>query len=370
MSHSHTADISSAGVSIWLDDLSRRSLESGQLSRLVRELDVVGVTTNPTIFAAALADGEAYRDAVTDCVTRGLSVAETIRDLTVTDVTAACDLFADVYAATDGRDGRVSLEVDPGLAHDTAGTIAQARDLWQRINRPNAMIKIPATEAGLEAITAVVSEGISVNVTLIFNITRYRQVIHAYYAGVELARAAGNDVSQVHSVASVFVSRVDTEVDSQLTAIGTAEALALRGKSGIANARLMHEILVNMSGTARLGYLHDRGATPQRLLWASTGVKNAELLTDTAYVDELVTSGTVNTMPLATLEAVADHALPATDRVVTEYLEANQHWNTLDGLGIHYDDVMTKLENEGLAKFDASWAELVATVTEAIQVSR
>lgn len=370
MSHSHTADLSSAGVSIWLDDLSRRSLESGQLSRLVREHDVVGVTTNPTIFAAALADGDAYHDAIDQCVARGLSVTETIRDLTVADVTAACDVFADVYAASRGRDGRVSLEVDPGLAHDSQGTIEQARDLWQRIDRPNAMIKIPATEAGLEAITAVVSEGISVNVTLIFNVVRYRQVLHAYYAGIERARAAGRSIAGIHSVASVFVSRVDTEVDARLTSVGTDEALSLRGRAGIANARLTHEIFSNMMETERLKYLHARGAQPQRLLWASTGVKNAELLQDTAYVDELATPNTVNTMPLATLEAFADHGLPASDRVSPAYLEANQVWNALDALGIQYSDVMSQLEDEGLAKFEASWKELVKTVTLAMQVAQ
>ena len=365
MTSSPTTALSKAGISIWLDDLSRKRIESGDLARLVRERDVVGVTTNPTIFAGALAGGEGYADRIAACAAAGRSVDETIVDLTTADVADACDILADAFADSDGRDGRVSIEVEPGLARDADGTIAQARELWARVDRPNAMIKIPATEEGLVAITAVIAAGISVNVTLIFSLERYRQVINAYLTGLEQARAAGRDLSAIHSVASFFVSRVDSEIDARLSAIGSEEALALKGQAGVANARLAYEVFEETFDSERARFLLSLGANAQRPLWASTGVKDPAL-PDTLYVSELVAPLAVNTMPEATLEAFADHGLVRGDTVTSEYLESNQLLNAIDRLGIDYVEVVEKLETEGLAKFDASWADLCATVERAL----
>ncbi|GAA1612541.1 transaldolase [Leucobacter chromiireducens] len=366
MTNSPTADLSEAGVSIWLDDLSRSRIESGELSALRASHNVVGVTTNPTIFASALAGGVGYGERIASCAARGLGVAETIIELTTSDVADACDLFAETYTGSGGADGRVSIEVEPRLARDTEGTIQQGRELWARVNRPNAMIKVPATTEGLPAITALIAEGISVNVTLIFSIQRYRQVINAYLTGLELARAAGKNLNEIHSVASFFVSRLDTEVDARLAALGTPEALALESQAGIANARLAYEVYAETFNSERAQMLLSLGAQAQRPLWASTGVKNPKL-PDTLYVTELVASGTVNTMPAATLEALADHGEIRGDTVTTQYLESNQVLNTLDGLGIDYVAVTEVLESEGLAKFDASWDELCATVASALE---
>ena len=366
MTISPTAALSQAGVSIWLDDLSRSRIDSGELNALRTSHNVVGVTTNPTIFASALAGGVGYGARLADCAARGISVAETIVELTTSDVADACELFADTYAASGGRDGRVSIEVEPGLARDTEGTIAQGRELWARVDRPNAMIKVPATVEGLPAITALIAEGISVNVTLIFSLQRYRQVINAYLAGLELARAAGRSLGDIRSVASFFVSRVDTEVDARLTALGTPEAAALTGQAGIANARLAYEIYAEMFESERARMLLGLGANPQRPLWASTGVKNPDL-PDTLYVTELVAADTVNTMPDATLRAFADHGEVRGDTITSEYLESNQLLNAIDGLGVDYVAVTEQLEREGLAKFDASWSELCATVARALE---
>lgn len=356
-----TQHLSRAGVSIWLDDLSRSRIESGELGALIESHDVVGVTTNPTIFAGAIAGGAGYAERIAACATRGLGVSDTIVELTTADVADACDVFAEVYADTGGRDGRVSIEVEPGLARDTAGTVAQARELWAKVDRPNAMIKIPATVEGLEAITETIAAGISVNVTLIFSLERYRQVINAYLTGLERARAAGVDVAGIHSVASFFVSRVDSEIDGRLNAIGTDEALALKGQSGVANARLAYEVFEQSFATERARLLLDLGANPQRPLWASTGVKDPAL-PDTLYVAELVAPGAVNTMPEATLRAFADHGEVRGDTVTSEYLESNQLLNAIAAQGIDYVEVTEKLELEGLQKFDASWDELCGTV--------
>lgn len=356
-----TQHLSRAGVSIWLDDLSRSRIESGELGALIESHDVVGVTTNPTIFAGAIAGGAGYAERIAACATRGLGVSDTIVELTTADVADACDVFAEVYADTGGRDGRVSIEVEPGLARDTAGTVAQARELWAKVDRPNAMIKIPATVEGLEAITETIAAGISVNVTLIFSLERYRQVINAYLTGLERARAAGVDVAGIHSVASFFVSRVDSEIDGRLNAIGTDEALALKGQSGVANACLAYEVFEQSFATERARLLLDLGANPQRPLWASTGVKDPAL-PDTLYVAELVAPGAVNTMPEATLRAFADHGEVRGDTVTSEYLESNQLLNAIAAQGIDYVEVTEKLELEGLQKFDASWDELCGTV--------
>ena len=369
MTNPHTSALSEAGVSIWLDDLSRRRLESGELAELVETLNVVGVTTNPTIFANAIGGGDGYGERLADAASRGLDVDAAIVELTTADVADACDLLAGVYAATEGRDGRVSIEVEPGLARDTAGTAEQARQLWARVDRPNAMIKIPATVEGLDAITETIAAGISVNVTLIFSLERYRQVINAYLAGLERARAAGIDLSTIHSVASFFVSRVDSEVDRRLREIGTPEALALTGQAGIANARLAYEVFEQSFDTERSRFLIGLGANPQRPLWASTGVKDPALV-DTAYVTGLIAPNTVNTMPEATLQAFADHGHVPGDTVTGAYLESNQVLNAIDALGVDYAEVTELLEQEGLQKFDASWSELLGTVEQALREAR
>ncbi|MCV7219693.1 transaldolase [Mycolicibacterium elephantis] len=351
--------LSAAGVSVWLDDLSRERLQTGNLQQLIDTRCVVGVTTNPTIFQKALADGTAYDAQVTELAERGADVDATVRTVTTDDVRNACDVFAKVHEASDGVDGRVSIEVDPRLAHDTDKTILQAIELWKIVDRPNLFIKIPATMAGLPAITAVLAEGISVNVTLIFSVERHRMVMDAYLAGLEKAREAGHDLSKIHSVASFFVSRVDTEIDNRLEKIGSAEALALRGKAGIANARLAYaayeEVFV---GGSRYEALKADGARVQRPLWASTGVKNPEY-SDTLYVTELVAPNTVNTMPENTLEAVADHGVITGDTVTGRAAESQDLFDKLAGVGIDLPDVFKVLEDEGVEKFEKSWLELL-----------
>jgi transaldolase len=352
--------LTEAGVSIWLDDLSRERIETGNLADLVKEKSVVGVTTNPTIFAAAIADGERYDEQVRKLVADGATTDRVIFELTTEDVRDACDVLAPVY---DGKpaDGRVSIEVDPNLAHDTEATIAAAQDLWQAVDRPNAFIKIPATVEGLPAITAAIAQGINVNVTLIFSNDRYRGVMDAYLTGLEQARDAGLDISQIHSVASFFVSRVDTEVDSRLDKIGTDEALALRGQAAVANARLAYAAFEEVIASDRWRTLAEAGANPQRPLWASTGVKNPDY-PDTLYVTELVVADTVNTMPEKTLDAFADHGEVRGDTVAGRADDAQQVFDRLAAVGIDFDDVLAVLEREGVEKFSKSWAELVETV--------
>ncbi len=366
---SKTAELSALGVSIWLDDLSRERITSGGLEKLIAERDVVGVTTNPTIFATALAKGQAYDAQVAELAATGASVSDAVFEITTDDVATASDIFRPVYEATGGVDGRVSIEVEPGLAHDAAGTIAQAEQLWAKVDRPNAMIKIPATIEGLEAITETIAKGISVNVTLIFSLERHRQVIHAYLDGLEKARAAGIDLSTIQSVASFFVSRVDTEIDKRLEAIGTDEALALKSKAGVANAQLAYQLFEQEFATDRAKALLAAGAKLQRPLWASTGVKDPAL-PDTLYVTELAVSGVVNTMPEKTLEATYDHAPLHGDAVTGSYAEARQVLDDLAALGVDYDDVTATLEREGVEKFIVSWNELLDTVTAALEAAK
>lgn len=358
------ANLHAAGVSIWLDDLSRERLATGNLASLISEKSVTGVTTNPTIFAGALSAGARYADQIAELASDNSSVADAITALTTDDVREACDLFEDIYHDTNLVDGRVSIEVEPGLAHDTEATIAQARELYARVKRPNVMIKIPATEAGLPAITAVLAEGISVNVTLIFSPDRYRAVLDAWLTGLEEAAAGGRDLTSIGSVGSFFVSRIDTEVDARLTAIGTDEALALRGKFAIANARLAHQVFSEVMASERWAALAARGAQAQRPLWASTGVKNPDY-PDTLYVDELVVANSVNTMPEKTLLAVADHG-SAEDRVTGSYAEAAEIRRQVEAAGVDLDDVFKVLESEGVQKFVDSWDELVETVRTAL----
>jgi transaldolase len=357
------ADLARNGVSIWLDDLSRELIDGGDLQRLVDTKHVVGVTSNPTIFASALAKGDRYSDQVRAIADRGASVEDAVFEITTDDVRSAADLLRPVFDRTDRLDGRVSIEVDPRLAHETDKTAEAARLLWRTVDRPNAMIKIPATPAGLPAITAALAEGISVNVTLIFSLERYRAVMNAYLSGLEAARAAGRDLADIASVASFFVSRVDTEIDKRLDAIGTDEANALRGKAGIANARLAYQAYEEVVSTERWRVLADAGARVQRPLWASTGVKDPNYA-DTMYVTELVAPQTVNTMPRKTLDATADHGEVHGDAIRGRYDEAAAALDALDGLGIGYTEVVALLEREGVDKFEKSWAELLATVDD------
>ncbi|MGW1735977.1 transaldolase [Streptomyces sp. NPDC001999] len=349
------------GVSIWLDDLSRKRIASGNLAELIERKHVVGVTTNPSIFQAAIGSGEGYEEQLADLAVRGVTVDEAVRMMTTADVRAAADILRPVYDATRGRDGRVSIEVDPRLAHDTAATVAEAKQLGWLVDRPNVMIKIPATKAGLPAITEVIGLGISVNVTLIFSLERYREVMDAYLAGLEKAQAAGIDLATVHSVASFFVSRVDSEIDKRLAKVGTDEALALRGRAALANARLAYEAYEAVFAADRWTALATASANKQRPLWASTGVKDAAYK-DTLYVDELVAPGTVNTMPEATLDATVDHGDIHGDSVTGGYAQARADLAAVERLGISYDEVVKQLEDEGVSKFEAAWEDLLRVV--------
>ncbi|MEU9391660.1 transaldolase [Streptomyces sp. NPDC048324] len=357
--------LSDEGVSIWLDDLSRRRIETGNLAELVANSNVVGVTTNPSIFQAAIGSGEGYEEQLADLAVRGVTVEEAVRMMTTADVRAAADVLRPVYDATDGRDGRVSIEVDPRLAHDTKATVAEARQLAWLVDRPNVMIKIPATKAGLPAITEVIGLGISVNVTLIFSLERYREVMDAYLAGLEKARAKGLDLSVIHSVASFFVSRVDSEVDKRLAALSSPEAAALKGKAALANARLAYQAYEEVFSGERWTALAGAQANRQRPLWASTGVKDPAYK-DTLYVDELVAPGTVNTMPEATLNATADHGEITGDTVTGGYEQAHADLTAVEALGISYAEVVQQLEDEGVAKFETAWQELLDAVTKSL----
>ncbi|GGY85559.1 transaldolase 1 [Streptomyces olivaceoviridis] len=354
------------GVSIWLDDLSRKRITSGSLAELVASGSAVGVTTNPSIFQAAIGSGEGYEEQLTDLAVRGVTVDEAVRMMTTADVRDAADILRPVYEASGGRDGRVSIEVDPRLAHETEATVAEAKQLAWLVDRPNVMIKIPATKAGLPAITEVIGLGISVNVTLIFSLERYREVMAAYLAGLEKARERGVDLSTIHSVASFFVSRVDSEIDKRLTALGTDEALALKGRAALANARLAYEAYEEAFASDRWLALAGDKANKQRPLWASTGVKDPAYK-DTLYVDELVAPGTVNTMPEATLNAVADHGEITGDTVTGGYAQARADLAAVERLGIAYDEVVRQLENEGVAKFEVAWQDLLDAVAKSLK---
>ncbi|MFE7637003.1 transaldolase [Kitasatospora sp. MY 5-36] len=366
--------LSDEGVAIWLDDLSRKRLNSGNLAELVQNKHVVGVTTNPTIFQKAIAGSgdDSYDGQLRDLAVRKVTTDEAIRMITTSDVRDAADVLRPVYDASNGRDGRVSIEVDPRLAHETATTVAEAKQLWWLVDRPNVFIKIPATKAGLPAIAEVIGKGISVNVTLIFSLERYKAVIDAYLTGLETAKAKGLDLSQIESVASFFVSRVDTEIDKRLDKIG-GEAKDLRSKAALANARLAYQAYEEVfgsvdgktSGTARWAALEAAGAKPQRPLWASTGVKDPAL-PDTLYVTELVAPGTVNTMPEATLEATGDHGVVTGNTIVPNYADAKAVLDAIAAAGVDYDDVVQLLEDEGVEKFEQSWNELLDTVTASL----
>ncbi len=357
--------VADAGVAVWLDDLSRERLRTGNLQQLVAGRRVVGVTTNPTIFAGALAKGDAYDEQLRQLAAQGTDVDGAVFAITTDDVRDAADVLRPVYDATDGVDGRVSIEVDPRLAHDAQATADSARALWSTIDRPNVFIKIPATLDGLQAISDVLADGISVNVTLIFSLERYRAVLDAFLDGMERARANGHDLAPIASVASFFVSRVDAAIDPRLDAIGSPEAAELRGRAAIANARLAYGVYQQVVAGERWQSLAAAGAKPQRPLWASTGVKD-KAYPDTRYVDELVVAGVVNTMPEATLQAVADHGDFRGDTVTGTQAESQQVVDGLAALGIAIDEVTEQLEREGVEKFEASWAELLETVQDGL----
>ncbi|MEN9660718.1 MAG: Transaldolase [Actinomycetota bacterium] len=363
------AQLAANGVSIWLDDLSRTRIRSGALRDIITNRSVSGVTTNPTIFAGAIGKGEGYADQIAQLAADGKTATEAIFEITTQDVAEACDIFAGVYASTNGFDGRVSIEVEPGLANDTEGTIAQAKELFGKVNRENVMIKIPATKPGLAAITAVIAAGISVNVTLIFSLQRYREVIAAYKAGIAQAKANGHDLSKIHSVASFFVSRVDLEIDKRLVAIGTPEALELKSQAALANARLAYEVFEQEFAAGDWAEFAAAGANVQRPLMASTGVKDPNL-SDTLYVTELVAPQLVNTMPEKTMEAVYDHGVVPANSITNHYQEAKHVLESVAKVGVSYDDVTNLLETEGVDKFIVSWNELVESVDAALAAAK
>ncbi len=362
--------LSEAGVAIWLDDLSRERLVNGNLEGLARDRHVVGVTTNPTIFQTAISKSSAYDDDIAALAREGADVKAAVRKLTTDDVRMACDQLAPLVEATDGYDGRVSIEVDPGLAHDSEATFEEAVELRAKVDRPNTYIKIPATEAGLPAIRRALAEGISVNVTLIFSLERYHKVMDAFLAGIDDRLSANGSIDGLASVASFFVSRVDTEVDKRLEAIGSDAALALRGKAAVANARLAYQAYDQVFATdVRWARARAAGARPQRPLWASTGTKNPDY-PDTLYVSELVVDGVVNTMPESTLEAFADHGEVRGDTVRPYYDDAQATLQAIRDVGVDLDEVFRVLEQEGIEKFETSWNDLLGTVGSALESGR
>ena len=361
--------LSEAGVAVWLDDLSRDRITTGNLAELIRDRSVVGITTNPTIFQKAISGSDLYNPQLNDLAVRGVDVGEALRALTTTDVRNACDVLRPAYDASDGVDGRVSIEVDPRISSSADKTIAEARALWWMVDRPNLFIKIPATLGSLPAISQALAEGISVNVTLIFSLERYDAVMEAFLDGLERAQKAGVDLSKIGSVASFFVSRVDTEIDKRLAKIGTPEAKALLGKAAVANARLAYQHYEGVFAGDRWKALEAAGAKPQRPLWASTGVKDPNY-SDTMYVTDLVAPGVVNTMPEATMQAVYDHGVVEGDSIRGHYVDAQQVLDDLKGVGIDYDDVVNVLETEGVDKFEDSWNQLIEAVKEQLEVNK
>ncbi len=364
------AELSAAGVSVWLDDLSRDLISSGQLQELVDTKSVVGVTTNPSIFQAALSKGTAYDDQINELAARDTDVDSAVRTLTTDDVRNACDVLRPVFDRTNGLDGRVSIEVDPRLAHDTQKTAAQAVELWKIVDRPNTLIKIPATKEGLPAISRTLAEGISVNVTLIFSVERYQEVMDAYLNGLDAALAAGHDISKIHSVASFFVSRVDTEVDKRLDAIGTPQAVQLKGSAALANARIAYHAYQQVFEIdSRFPALREQGALPQRALWASTGTKNPDYA-DTLYVSELVAPNTVNTMPRKTMDAFADHGWVDTKSIVGRAKESREVFDAISAVGVDFSDVFKVLEDEGVTKFVDAWTDLLGATEEQLSAAK
>jgi transaldolase len=351
-------ELSEHGVSVWIDYLSRDLLESGELRRMMDEDAVVGVTSNPTIFQKAISHGNAYDEQLREVLESGETDAKEIfYALASRDIAAACDLMRAVWDEGEGLDGYVSWEVDPTLAYDAEGTYDEAQRLHAWIDRPNLYVKIPATRPGVAAIEDMVADGKNINVTLIFSLQRYKEVVDAYIRGLERLVASGGDPAKVHGVASFFVSRVDTEADKRLEAIGSDEALALRGKLAIANAKLAYQHYLEAFGGPRWEFLEEKGATKQRCLWASTSTKNPEYR-DVLYVEELIGPETVNTMPEETIRAFQDHG-EVRDTLTQGIDEARQLFDDLARVGVDYDDVVLTLEEEGVQKFADSFAELL-----------
>jgi transaldolase len=369
MPESNLHKLSALGQSVWIDYLSRQMLKSGKLARMMEEDAVVGVTSNPTIFQKAIVGSDHYNRQIHDLAVRGVRVDEALRMITTADVRWACDVLRPTYDATDGVDGRVSIEVDPRIAYETAKTTAEAKALSWLVDRPNVLIKIPATAPGLPSIAAATAAGVSVNVTLIFSLDRYDGVMDAYLTGLEQAHAAGIDLSTIRSVASFFVSRVDTEIDKRLDKIGTDEAQRLRGKAGIANAQVAYQRYEKVFSSDRWKALEALGANSQRPLWASTGVKDPSY-DDTMYVVELVAPNTVNTMPEATLNAVEDHGVITGDAVRGSYATAQKVLDDLAAIGVDYDDVVRVLEIEGVQKFEDAWKQLLEGVQAQLHAAR
>ncbi len=364
MAKSRLHELSERGQSVWIDYLSRDMLEQGELKRLMDEDAVVGVTSNPTIFQKAISQGNAYDEQLKELLQHETDPKEIFLQLAVRDVEAALDLLATVHEGN-AEDGYVSLEVDPTLADDTNGTYEEAIRLHEWIDRPNLYVKIPATQPGLQAIEDCIAAGRSINVTLIFSLQRYREVVDAYLRGLERLVEAGGDPAQVRSVASFFVSRVDTETDKRLEAIGTEEALELRGKLAIANAKLAYEHYLQTFAGPRWEALEQKGALPQRCLWASTSTKNPAYR-DVVYVEELIGPHTVDTMPEETIEAFQDHGEVRGDTVLEGVDQAHRLLEQLAAVGVDYDDVTDTLEREGVQKFADSFTELL----EGVQAKR
>ncbi|APT92490.1 transaldolase [Corynebacterium phocae] len=359
MTKNNIDKLAELGTSAWLDDLSRDRLVSGNLKEVIDTKSVVGVTTNPSIFSSAMSTGTAYDADIAKLKEKGVDAAEAVYSLAMDDVRDACDVFTEIFEKSEGKDGRVSIEVDPRISDDREATLAQARELWEKIDRPNLMIKIPATDGSLPAIADALAEGISVNVTLLFSVDRYKEVIKAFKDGINRAHAAGKDVSTIHSVASFFISRVDTEVDKRLEEIGSELALALRGKAGIANAQLAYALFKEEFAGADL----PEGTNVQRPLWASTGVKNPEYPA-WIYVTELAGPDTVNTIPEDTIDAVLENAEFNGDTLTNSKQEAQAIFEQLKEVGINFDEVFSVLEREGVEKFVDAWQELLDSMSK------
>ena len=355
---SNLESLSKAGVSIWLDDLSRDRLQNGSLAKLIEDSHVVGVTTNPAIFSAAIAGSSLYKEDILALKAEGLSSSQIITELTTSDVRNACDLFQEVFLSSNQIDGRVSIEVDPRLAYNTTDTINQAKQLWSIVNRPNLLIKIPATRDGLPAIEEVIAQGISVNVTLIFSVERYIEVMDAFIRGLERRVANGLPINGIHSVASFFISRIDADIDKKLDALQTNHSL--RGKAALANARIAYESYLAVLNSPRWQKLSAAGGNMQRPLWASTGVKDPAY--DKAlYVTELVAKNCVNTMPEATLDATRNASIPE-DSISSRFEDSHRIMQDLKSSGIDFTSIVNFLEDDGVAKFEKAWIDLLANV--------
>ena len=360
MPDSRLHQLSALGQSVWIDSISRQWLQDGTLERLMKEDAVVGVTSNPTIFQKAMSEGDAYDEQLRRVLQEEDDPKEIFLRLAVRDIRDACDVLRRVWDEGDGQDGYVSLEVDPTLAYDRRATYEEAMRLHQWVERPNLFVKIPGTKPGLGAIEDCIAAGRSINVTLVFSLERYAEVVDAYVRGIERLVEDGGDPAAVASVASFFVSRVDTEADKRLEAIGTDDALALRGKLAIANAKLAYQHYENAFASERWQRLAAEGATRQRCLWASTSTKNPEYR-DVLYVEELIGPETVNTMPLETIEAFQDHGEIA-ETLARGVEEAREVLAGLERVGVDYDDVVRVLEEEGVQKFSDSFEQLLEGV--------